>query len=534
MKRILSLFYSLLISVLITSMAFGGGIPVHFFGPPMPPTDSSLVLNIDISRNQTIDLASRTAITQTYAGTNRTRINSAGLLEAVAANTPVIDHVGASLTPMLRLEAWAANALLEVITDWTKSALTTVTKDAVSWQGAVNGAWTIVAGGANATVVSTAIAQSSTANTFVCAMKRKTGTGAVYMTIDNGTTWTEKTLTTSYQYFNVTKIAANPQLGFKLATSGDEIIVDCLMLVPNTAIASSYFAPAAALGDELIATQADRDFSGASNWANVSINAYDETGDLTITASAAGQYCRIPALNAPMEYGKVYLISFDLANVAGASGWTLLDYAGNPIKYTINANATYKIYWVCNNVSGGGLRLGAANINSSGDFDNFSIKEAGSVRVSEENTLMLSMPASVAAALADTGTLVVDWIPGFSRAAGVVTNVVAFTAATASGLYTTTAAGNLSSYDGTTVAEQIGGYTANSPVRSSVRWPSSAGKFQVGTDIGAGSMFGTEANFDGAFTVGVNLILGYVLRGPTWYEKVKIFNKVLTDAGIDT
>jgi hypothetical protein len=312
------------------------------------------------------------------------------------------------------------------------------------------------------------------------------------------------------------------------------------MLNPRTALQSSYFVPAAALGPELIAAQADRDFSGASNWTNVSINAYDETGDLSLTATAVGQYCGLPAANAPMEYGKVYLISFDLANVAGLVGWQLFDYAGNTISYATSpgyetyTNGTYKLYWICDNTSGGGLRLSSRSTNSAGDFDNFSIKEAGSVRLTENNTLTLAMPVAVTAVLADTGTLVVDWIPGFSRAAGFVTNIIAATTATASLLYTTTTSGNLSSYDGTTVAEQIGGYTANSPVRSSVRWPSSAGKFQVGTDIGAGSMFGTEANFDNAFTVGANLIFGYFLYGPTYYEKVRIFNKVLTDAGIDT
>ncbi len=45
---------------------------------------------------------------------------------------------------------------------------------------------------------------------------------------------------------------------------------------------------------ELMPNQVDRDFSGASAWDNVDLNAYDETGDLTITATVANQYCTCP------------------------------------------------------------------------------------------------------------------------------------------------------------------------------------------------------------------------------------------------
>ena len=58
------------------------------------------------------------------------------------------------------------------------------------------------------------------------------------MTIDGGTTWTTKTLTTSYQLFSETKTAANPQVGFRIVTSGDAVDVDFNMLETSAIVTS--------------------------------------------------------------------------------------------------------------------------------------------------------------------------------------------------------------------------------------------------------------------------------------------------------
>ena len=145
MKRIFSTLYTVLISVLITSLAFAGGIPVTIPNmPPMAPQeDHGVVFRYDPSRNPTLDFASRTKWTQTYTGTNRTRINSAGLLEAVPANTPVIDHIGTSLTPALRVEPTAANLLFsgETFTaadGWTLTGVAEPSKTEIGITGAAN------------------------------------------------------------------------------------------------------------------------------------------------------------------------------------------------------------------------------------------------------------------------------------------------------------------------------------------------------------------------------------------------------------
>ena len=521
---------------------------------------------------------------QVYTGTIRTRTNSAGLLETVVANTPVIDHVGTSLTPALRMEPAAANILLEVVTDWTKSAGTTVTKNAASWAGTANGAWTIVAGGDNATVVSTAISASSAAFTFVVAMKRSVGTGAVYMSIDNGSTWTEKTLTTSYQYFNVTKSAANPQLGFKLAASGDEIIVDCLMLNPNTAIASSYFAPAAAIGDELvtngsfaavtegaelatglltigncykITARTDGDFIAAGSPDNnvgtywnatttgvglldagdkvVPITATNWTAGVAwapqATAGAltgkmqkiAGAAAYLTAIGTTIAANKVYRFTHDVVLSAGygsqwVGGTVGATYVASrtPVNYIISADTTApKIY---------------ADATFVGTVDNVSVKEAGSVRISEANTITLATPAAVSAALAATGTLVVNWMPSYARAAGVVTDILTSKAATNSLLYTTTAAGNLSSNDETTVAASTAAYAANTWTKLATQWPSTANKYKIGADVNAGGIaYGAEAAFDGTYPDDGTLRVGRVLYAPMWIQWIRIYPFILSD-----
>jgi len=555
---------------------FLGLLDPHNFG-----RDPSEIFSFNAKNNLVRDYISGTDWTQTYAGTNRTRINSAGLLEAVGANTPVIDHVGASLEPALRLEPAAANLLFGTRTftaaaGWDLFDSTSV-KDAVGVDGVANSATTLTdtsagvlgmirrvlsksASDSTTYFLSTIhIAKTSGATTFP-------GTGVIFYGVAVKTAYftvnTNTGVLTAYSANDAANIGseiksaglfwrvsvwaqdngANATFNHRVYSSVNtdasgtwsntpqgSCVIDAAMLTTGS-IPSSYFAGAAAIGAELIAAQVDRDFSGASAWANVDLNAYDETTDLTITANAAGQYCTLPEANAPMTVGKVYRITFALANIVGS--WTVGDFDGNVIG-TAAANGTYYFYWICT-ATGGGLRLTAVTATSSGDFDNFSVKEHGTVRLSEANTTTLAIPADVAAALASTGTIVIKDRFAFARAAGVVTNILASAAATNSLIYTTTAAGNITSNDGTTIAENTGAYTANTDWKIALKFPSDTDKYRIGIDVaGAGIAWGTEVAFDGAFTATANLILGYVLHGATWIKYIKIFDKVLTDAQID-
>ena len=127
---------------------------------------------------------------------------------------------------------------------------------------------------------------------------------------------------------------------------------------------------------ELMPNQVDRDFSGASAWTNVDLNAYDETDDLTITANAAAQYCTLAVASAPTTIGKRYRLTYDLANIV--STWTLKSFDGTQTIGTISANATQgSLEWTAETT--GGYRLVAVADDSSGDFDNFTLTQIGCV-----------------------------------------------------------------------------------------------------------------------------------------------------------
>lgn len=125
-----------------------------------------------------------------------------------------------------------------------------------------------------------------------------------------------------------------------------------------------------------IITGTDSTFAGASNWANVDINAYDETtgGVLTITASVAAQYCTLPVANATTVANKKYRLTYTVASIAAT--WTVKDFGGTVTIGTISANATgASIEFTASTT--GGLRLVAVANNSSGVFDNFLLYEIG-------------------------------------------------------------------------------------------------------------------------------------------------------------
>ena len=128
------------------------------------------------------------------------------------------------------------------------------------------------------------------------------------------------------------------------------------------------------LDDELMPNQVDRDFSGASAWANVDINAYDETDDLTLTASVAAQYCTLPVASMPTKIGKQYSLYYDLAGIANT--WTIKSFDDAQTIGTLAANATQGVLTFIAETTGG-LRIVAAHNDSAGSFDNFSLSLSG-------------------------------------------------------------------------------------------------------------------------------------------------------------
>ena len=375
------------------------------------------------------------------------------------------------------------------------------------------------------------------------------------------------------------------------ATAQGSCVIDAAMLTTGS-IPSSYFAGAAAIGSELvtdgtfdvvttgealssglltigncykIATRTDGDFVAAGapdnnvgTYFNATttgaglLDAGDTANPITFTNWTAGAGWA-PQATAGALTGKAQKIAgtsstfwqngvvsadsvFRFGTVATVSAGTCYFYSyGQSVGTTINVSGTftdYKIIPTSIPNTRAGFIADAAFV---GTIDNFSVKEHGTVRLSEANTTTLAIPAAVAAILAaGTGTIVIKGRFAFARAAGVVTAILSSQNATASLAYTTTAAGNLSSFDATTVAESTGAYAANVDWKIAITFPSSAGKYRIGVDAdGAGIVQGAEVAFDGDFTTGVNLILGRVLHGATWIEWIEIFDEVITDAQID-
>ena len=117
----------------------------------------------------------------------------------------------------------------------------TALKDATGRDGIGNSASTLTATAPSATCLQT-VTKASAENTYAVAIKRKTGTGTIEITMDGGATWTDITssLSTSAWYNpDLTQTLANPEFGIRLTTSGDEVEVDETQL-EELPFASSY------------------------------------------------------------------------------------------------------------------------------------------------------------------------------------------------------------------------------------------------------------------------------------------------------
>lgn len=123
---------------------------------------------------------------------------------------------------------------------WTKVTLTTA-KTSTGIDGVGSSCTRCTAAGANSTALQ-AITLASAAKTFSVWIKRVTGTGQVFITLDNDATRTDVTAlinSSTFMLVQMTQTLANPTVGFKIATSGDAIDVDVAQLEDGASFAST-------------------------------------------------------------------------------------------------------------------------------------------------------------------------------------------------------------------------------------------------------------------------------------------------------
>ncbi|MBW1983371.1 MAG: hypothetical protein JRI53_01520, partial [Deltaproteobacteria bacterium] len=126
------------------------------------------------------------------------------------------------------------------------------------------------------------------------------------------------------------------------------------------------------LGSELIPAQENRDFSSPSNWENFNLTSWDETDDLSITASTSGLEGGISSTYVPMTTGHLYRIAFDAANIEDY--WTFEEAYTYRIG-SVNSNGAYSLPYLAQGT--GGLSFKSGIFGAEGDFDNFSVKSIG-------------------------------------------------------------------------------------------------------------------------------------------------------------
>lgn len=146
-----------------------------------------------------------------------------GLLVPTPANSLRISDKGLRTDPTATNVALWCRDLTNVA--WTKTNVTAAL-DQVGVTGGANTASSLTATSGNGTVLQTVTLASSTRqqSAFV---RRLTGTGNIDMTTDGGSTWTTLTVTSAWTRVVISQAAVtNPNLGFRIVTSGDAIAVD--------------------------------------------------------------------------------------------------------------------------------------------------------------------------------------------------------------------------------------------------------------------------------------------------------------------
>jgi hypothetical protein len=120
---------------------------------------------------------------------------------------------------------------------WTKTSLTTA-KTATGPDGVANSATTCTATAGNATALQ-AITSASAERVTGVWLKRRTGTGNIDVTQDNGSTWATQAITAEWVRYSIAAVtSANPTIGIRVVASGDAVDVALFYHALGAAVSS--------------------------------------------------------------------------------------------------------------------------------------------------------------------------------------------------------------------------------------------------------------------------------------------------------
>lgn len=136
---------------------------------------------------------------------------------------------------------------------------------------------------------------------------------------------------------------------------------------------------------EFFTTAIDRTFTGgATHWANVDLGgAFDETTDLSLTATVVGQYCKISFtdIGTALVDGGRYRLQYDYAETVAGFEFKLVG-VGTQVLGDAVAGTNQYIDFVADEAYTAAEYLGIfskTGAAAQGDFDNFSLKQIATV-----------------------------------------------------------------------------------------------------------------------------------------------------------
>lgn len=166
-----------------------------------------------------------------------------------------------------------------------KEAPVQCAQTATGLDGIANTASTLTFTAADAIILQS-ISLASAARCASAYVKRRTGTGTISFTQDGGSTWTDITSqinSSTWSRVEITSTLANPSVGFKGGTLGDEIDVDCVQNEAGAVATSPIVTTTSTVsrnGDSLT-------YQTASNWSDTAGTAYIEVQPLSWVAGGA-------------------------------------------------------------------------------------------------------------------------------------------------------------------------------------------------------------------------------------------------------